>query len=285
MLLVSLLVGQANLRANQLSTMVAVNSFLASDAPRVFDCRLYALVNGAHANTGSLTEQLDARGFNVAIVPRNLGIGEGRNETMRRALADGVRPDFYLELHNDYVHCGSWARTMLDAFEADPQLGLLGALIFTSRGYWSSDALGLDLATEEWQTLVALVEEAKLRAIVRYRDTPTERRIRRGITCPWIGRWSAICEAGGPLYPQEHSWQEYEDTDLVRRLEDAGYKCGVTVDAHCYHHYLYSRLKMRETEDPTRRASYSKGAFFAKYPDAVEWKKRFDEDCERMLLP
>lgn len=288
-LLVSLLVGQADDERNRLSTLVAVSSFLASDAAALFTLDLHALINGG-APTLPLCDELRAHGFDVHVVSSNIGIGEGRNLTMRRALevAPTLVPDFYLELHNDFVFPSVWAAPLLDAFATNPRLALLGVTIFTSRGYFGSDALALDLATPDWQSLVGRVEEAKVRAVSRYASTPAHRRIRRGITCPWLGRWTALADprAHGPYYPDAFGWQEYEDTDLVRRLEDAGYRVGVTVDSFAYHHYLWSRLKLRESlPDPKRRASSSRVAFYARYPDATTWKAQFDADCERMLEP
>jgi len=70
----------------------------------------------------------------------------------------------------------------------------------------------------------------------------------------------------------------YEDDDMVRRLENAGWRVAVSLDSWVYHHYHLSRLAMNPGDSYRRNHQ----RFCQKYPDATEWIGEWQRDLEKM---
>lgn len=273
-LLVSLLVGDADSKRNRQACMASVESLLASDCMERFSVRLWTLCIGKTPGAGELSSWLRSVGFIVFAATRPVGIGAGRNFLLRDAINDCGPVDFVCEWHDDMVAPRVWAAPILAHLESNSRLGNLGAAFFSSRGYWKSEALDLDL-TRPTDELVAAVENAKRVAVNRYANSST--RIRRGLSCPCVKRWSALMDAG-LYYPSEFAYA-WEDTDEARRFEAAGWDYGVAVDSWVYHAYRFSRL----ATDVDNKRGAARDNFYAKYGDAETWLQRHEDDCNRML--
>jgi hypothetical protein len=260
-----------------------------SDLQDWAELKLVAFLNGNDLGAVEpLASWLEGRGWRVLVqTDRVVGIGESRNIVMRQATeaSDGGEayvPDYVMELHSDMVFPGFWAEPILDELRDDQGLAILGTAVLSGRQAWAGHPVLDGVCLGEGNTAQSLFKVGPAAKAAKSAYASLRPRIRRGLSCPCIKRWSALCDSrvGGPYYPAEFGFQEWEDTDEARRLENAGYRFGICLDSWVYHHYVFSRM---DTADERRDAS--RKAFFAKYPDGEAWVEEFLKDMNRVHVP
>ncbi len=94
--------------------------------------RVIVLDNASTDNSWALFANYPTPNYPVIFLKTdaNLGFGGGNNVGIKRALAEGT--DYVFLLNNDTVLAPDALAKMVDAAEADPQIGLVGALMLTT---------------------------------------------------------------------------------------------------------------------------------------------------------
>lgn len=94
--------------------------------------RVIVLDNASTDNSWALFANYPTPNYPVTFLKTgtNLGFGGGNNVGIKRALAEGT--DYIFLLNNDTVLAPDTLTKIVDAAEADPQIGLVGALMLTT---------------------------------------------------------------------------------------------------------------------------------------------------------
>lgn len=258
----------------------ALATLQKSDFSKKADGRVITLINGTGAGPFVAKSEAALSLFGQVLVePKNVGISTGRNLILRQMEIDGWAPDYVLEIHNDMIFPLTWFGPLLDAMNSHKYLGVVSPALLTPVGYFGGPKVGLDL---KWDA-DRLQAEVTMRA-AQYKHYFSDRRprLRRGLTHPVLKFYDAMKDAGLEYDDQNFPGQNFEDTDEVWRMENAGYEVKVSLDSIVYHHYHFSRLGV-DTQGFFKRNSE---AFLAKYgwTEGQQWLRKWDRSLNSMYL-
>lgn len=271
---VSLLTCRLEERLFGRATVAAVTSLLASDLYLDHEVTAICVDNGSAVGSEAFRWLVEA-GFAVMRLPKNEGIAPARNRASQVLLDHGCQ--YIVEMHNDHVFPGLWAMPLFLALETRPRLGMLGTALVTGRGVFGSPVLRLDY-THDLSIVLSMVEDAC--ALAREQYAASQPRLRRGLQHPVIKRAEALRAVG--LYDETFKGQNFEDTDEVRRMEQAGWEVMVSVDSFVYHHYNLSRMTIG---DPVLAYRENRRTFREKWSDSHEWLIGWDRALQEVYRP
>ncbi len=197
-------------------TLACVSSLRELDYPSF---RILVVDNGSTDDSVELFQELP--GVELLVNEENLGFAAGNNQGIQYALDHGA--DYVLLLNNDTTVSPPLLSRMVEAAQTDPQIGLVGPMIYYS-----------DRPDQVWF------------AGMRFRHGLYV--VRRGLHLdPPLDPIEEVdfISGCGMLVPRQ-TWERiglfdprffmyYEDLDLCVRAKDAGYRIICATEAHMWH--------------------------------------------------
>ncbi len=235
-----------------------------------------ALVDNASPSDQSRElAQLRTLGARVVQSTENLGYGAGMNLAL--ANTHGGPDDRVLVLNPDLAFFPGALGRLLAGHAERPRVGALGPRAFldplaslrmppnrlpTPRGEWLSAR-----SLREAELAEELSTERTRHALREWTATqPIEVEMLSG-ACMLLSR-AAIAAVGG-LFDERYPFY-FEDTDLCRRLQQAGLACVLEPRATIVHHWARSSGIERGDLEPARRQLVSRAAYFERWFHASE---------------
>lgn len=182
----------------------------------------------------------------IKINKTNLGFSKANNQAAK--IAQG---DYLLLLNNDTTIIPGFIGEMVNTFECDPKIGVVGCLIFTMDNPKKVQHAGIMFTNNYVPYELGLEIPDVAPGIVANDDRVRSVRPVPSVTaaCMMVKRevWDKV---GGLDEEYVNGW---EDTDFVLKARELGYKVWYTGKTHIYHKHFgsYGRFKM-EAENRQR---------------------------------
>lgn len=226
----------------------ALDSILDSDLDR-HDWRVAVVDNGSTcpATAAWLAEVAGRPNIRVSRLPLNVGIARGRNEGYRLLEEGGERYDFVVSVHNDHLFPNEWLGPLLETFERDDRVGIVGPGLITGGGQWRTisvhDIYSMEFALA--RTRVEAYARASRRQVVRI-----------GLQHPAVKRMAMLEEIAprgedGRLLVYDEGFPaptNFEDLEEAYRAYKAGWRVVVNLASYVFHYYHFSRLELTDCD-------------------------------------
>ena len=226
-----------------------LDSVLASEYKNI---RAYVVDNGSTDGSPEMVRE-KYPGVKLIQNQRNLGIAEGYNVGVRRALRDGAN---YIALLNQDVKVEpGWLGPLIKAAQADPTIGVLSPM------QWDYEGTKIDHHFHE-----LLREETSYEEDLRKGPLPPKYETKRVIGASMIMSRSVVKRVGlfDPLYFYGH-----EDSDLCRRLRQHGFRMLVVTSSLILHY----NQRLHNRQGTSYLFARSTQVYNWKNPEWSIWKK------------
>jgi len=210
------------------------------------DCEIIIIDNASRDGTCNYLSQYECT---IKVNKNNLGFSKAHNQAAKIA-----KGEYLLLLNNDTRITPGFISEMINTFECDPKIGIVGCLIYTMDNpkkvqhagiCFTQDYVPYELGLEIPSISPGIpVNDDRVRSV---RPVPAVT-----AACMMVKRevWDAV---GGLDEEYINGW---EDTDFVLKARELGYKVWYTGNTHIFHKHFGSVNAGRFKHEQANRARY-----------------------------
>ena len=210
------------------------------------DCEIIVIDNSSKDGTCNYLSQYDCK-----IVVNKIGRNFSQSNNQGAKIAQG---DYLLFLNNDTTVTSGFSQKMLNVFSIDPKIGAVGCLIYTSDYPKRVQHAGIQFTENYLPYELGLEIPSISKGITNNDDlTMSVREVPSVTACCAMIKRSVFEQVNGF---DEGYFTGWEDTDLMLRIREAGYKIWYTGLTHIFHKRFGSKNAGRMKFEEQNRARY-----------------------------